>query len=774
MRSYTPGLLRVSLWCLGLALTGCPSPQIASLCLQDSDCPQACRNGQCVEFPRPESAAFCEVIPDFVIGRPGTRVRFDIDVRDAAGEPLVLGDGISWTAATPTVTGGGEGRSATFMLSMPGSEKAVEARVANASCRAHVKVLSEGVPEGQVRVLVTDELTGRPIKGALVAVADSEGSITSSSRTDRFGVARVAATGVVSLNVFHSHFGYLTLTHYDTGTGSRDLSLPLRRNPLDLYGGARISFRDPPRSSEILMGFAGLSAPALGLDVGGRQISGPATSEEEFDFRGKKYRLRMSSSMYLALGARVIKAESIVPGIASRCDAGIAGFAVTSNTCGRRISWALTGEVPLTTLIQREPDIKPSIIQVLADNPDLLRQFHSSVTHDVKFRLKLFDRDFEDTEHFTRVEHAFEQMPLSLHFDVSVPRTPSSNGFPLDDISLTSVVDVAGQGMVLLGLGFAKRDNSSDRQVVRVFTAPAHHGLEGNPYRLIVSATSLSTLTIHENGNASTHLIGSLRDGLSGLQSGKPLDLGPFLPIPMNARYNFHGERSGDLEGRQFRFLDGTPSLPGATLLRILFTDGLDHVWTVLLDPAQALEGFRLPVPPESFDDRTRYDRERTLRSEMLVQALSVRNADGLALGPTALAEATEVGLTRLMEFTQALSHLNYDRPEVIWVVPHAEDEEGGTIQIGSTVRVRVSDFRVSSDPQDDGHVRLTFQGGQGCEGVALYRDVVATLEHGEVDFKLPPGCHGQRVSMTATLVDSRSVPLTPVVSATCVANILP
>jgi hypothetical protein len=278
MRSVLCLPLFSSLLCLGLMLSGCSeetlplqamscsqhldcpaapasfcdprSSRCAPLCAQDSDCsPLACRNGRCIAPPSAEAAASCQVHPDFVVGRSGMRIRFDVLVTDTAGEPLVPASGITWVAATGAVTGLGTGTSATFTLAAPSTAaEAVEARVGNTVCRARVTVLPAGIPPGMVRVIVTDELTGRPLPGAVVAVSNAQAHITATSETDAHGAAWVTATGEVGLSVFHEDHGYLTLAHYDTETGTRDLWLPLRRNPLELHGGARGTFINLPPS----------------------------------------------------------------------------------------------------------------------------------------------------------------------------------------------------------------------------------------------------------------------------------------------------------------------------------------------------------------------------------------------------------------------------------------------------------------------------------------------------------------------------------------------
>jgi hypothetical protein len=244
---------------------------------------------------------------------------------------------------------------------------------------------------------------------------------------------------------------------------------------------------------------------------------------------------------------------------------------------------------------------------------------------------------------------------------------------------------------------------------------------------------------------------------------------GTFLPIPEGARYNFEPTAYRGLEGRQLRFLVA-PELPGATLLRAVFSNRAGRRWTVVMDPAQATNGFRLPVPPAPFEDRTFFGDLTGSRSRLMVQALSARNPDGGALGLAALVESRDAA-ERLAERIRAFSLLDAGRPEVAWVFPA---EEGGRVVPGGFVRVRVSAFKPGSAPTDDGYVRLSFVGGTGCEGETARGDVDVSQGLGEVELRLPPGCSGSGVQVTATLVDPEGAPLRPAVSSTRAVNVLP
>ncbi len=766
---------------------------VVSLCSRDADCGAGlvCRDGRCGAAPAASAAASCQVTPDFVIGRSGTKVRFDVMVRDATGKPVVLTEGITWAALGAAVTGAGSGTSATFTLATPSaSSEAVEARVGTATCRAKVMVLAPDVGVEQVRVVVTDELSGRPLQGALVVAADAAGSLTGSSETDAGGVALVPASGVVSLTAFHADYGYLTLAQYDTAGGSRDLALPLRRNPLELYGGAKGTFRNLPATSNLHVGFAGLSTPGLGLELAPEQLVGPS-NEVSVNLGGLPRALVVPAGTYLALPSNPVRAEYSAPGVAGVCDASLAGIthteeAIHSGACGTRTGWALAGDVPPT-------EVPPSLLgstldvsQVLAQSIPLLRRFQSSVVRDVQFRLvptpgaASGTPDFHDTTHFASVDHDFQQLPLGFPFVVRVPSLPRYRGVFLDGAFVLGTASVPGQGLVPLGLGIAVNvapaDPNTDVQaglpapgLVSVRMAPTHHGLEGSGYRLLVLSTSNAALGDTSVGAASSALVEPV-EGLTFDPKGRtPVQIpGSFLPVPEGARYNFEAAPYHDLEGRQFRFVTD-PGLSEATLLRIVFTNRVGHRWTVLLDSSRATSGVRLPVPPAPFEDRTYFGDLTGTRSLLLVQALSARAPEGDTLSPVKLAEAEDSNLGRLGDFTRAWSVLDYRRPEVAWLIP---DADGLSVPRESTVRVRTTGFRVGSGPTDDGYVQLSFSGGMGCEGKTVRGDVDVSQGRGEVDLKLPSDCSGLGVFLTATLMDPSGAPLRPPVSSTRLINI--
>ncbi|HYI02337.1 carboxypeptidase-like regulatory domain-containing protein [Hyalangium sp.] len=739
--------------------------------------------------PSAEAAAFCQVLPGFVLGRVGMRVRFDVKARDAAGEPLVPVDGITWTATAEAVTGGGSGTQATFTLTAPTETTAVvEALVGSTACQAQVTVLPAGVPPGQVRVLVTDELTGRPLPRALVVASDALGNTTATSETDSHGAAWVPATGEVGLSVFHEDYGYLTLAHYDTERGTRDVLLPVRRNPLDLYGGARGTFSNVPASKNVLVGVSGLSAPAMGFNLAERQFVGPSVPVS-VDILGKPLTLNLPSNSYVSLSSEVLRPEYATPGVAGICDTELAGNpipedAIRAGVCGTRTSWAITGELPLSELNFNGIDPRHNFLFVLFQNTNVLRRFHSSVVRDVQFRLKPFSdlkpeqRNYEDTAHYTPVNHGFQQLPLGFQFPVIVPTPPPYSKIPLDRINIMGVADEAERGATLLGGGSAVvPDALKTTTLVRVYMAPTHHGLEGSPYRLLVIASSTKDQEPYIEDTASSILIVPLAKLPTDPRTSPPVKItSTFLPVPGDGRFNFNSFPYEGLQGREFRFLTD-PGLDDATLVNVLFKSNDYRNWVVLMDPKHAMTGIRLPLPPSHLWDRTHmvqlYSEEATSRARLHVQALSTRKADNSKLDLRTLAEAEDANLALLSDFTTAISEHDHGRPKVKWVVPERDPNIVPRVDHTTLLIVSVSDFHINRDPADDGHVLLTFEGGTGCAAHKLRRDVPANQSQGEARFLIPSGCRGNGVRMTATLVDSNNVPLSPPISGTVIVNII-
>ncbi|MCY1022881.1 carboxypeptidase-like regulatory domain-containing protein [Pyxidicoccus sp. MSG2] len=760
---------------------------LPGVCAADADCgaERVCRDGACVTPPSADLAVACEVTPDVVVGRPGMSVEFSVWARTREGTPLVPREGATWRSLAPAVKGGGTGHGAAFTLAEPGDEReAVEARVGGATCRARITVLPAEVPPGGVRVLVVDELTGRPVPLATVAVSSTKDSVTASTVTGPQGAAWVPATGEVALSVFHPSYGYLTLARHDA-TGARDVRLALRRNPLDRAGGVRGAFdagEKPDATAQALrMGVAGLSVPGLPAELSPEALLGPER-EVEVGLGTSRRRLKLPSGAGVWL-AGTPPLEVRAPGVAGVCDMSPDGelepeAAVREGACGTRAAWALQGALPLRELPLNalEPGTDPLLLlgQLVPGSP----RFASTVLRDTRFSLAPTPGGDTGTPELDAVEYpravSFEKggVRLAFPFAVRVPELPRYRDAYLDRAYVLATVAAPGRGLVPLGLGAAtnvapadpntdKDARLSDAGLVLVRMAPAHGGLEGQPYRLVVAATSGAARDGAASAVATTTLVAELPALDFDPTGARPVDLrSGFLGIPEDARYNFDPATYQGLAGRQFR----ADVDEDASLVRVVFTDRAGRRWTVLADPASAREGFLVPRPPAGFEDRTAWGDVLGSRARLQVEVLVVGGpASKDRLGPSRLAAADGPGLEHVSDLTRAVSALDVGRPEVTWLYPELEGQ--GLVR-GSAVRVRVTGFRVGSGDDADGQVRLSLRGGSGCAGTVLLGDEDVSQGQGEVELQLPATCSGMGVTLTAELADPDGVPLRPPVAA--------
>nr|WP_253910673.1 carboxypeptidase-like regulatory domain-containing protein [Pyxidicoccus fallax] len=761
---------------------------VPAVCASDEDCAEgrACRDGACVAPPAAATAASCEVTPDFVVGRVGTPVTFTVWARDGAGAPVVPRSGVTWRTRAASVTGEGTGSSAAFVLAEPGGEQdAVEALVGNVSCRARVLVLPATVPAGGVRVLVVDELTGRPVPLATVAVSNDVGALTASGVTGPEGAAWVPATGEVGLSVFHPGYGYLTLARHDA-TASRDVRLAVRRNPLDRFGGVRGTFVGPDvppvvPTPALRMGLAGLSVPGLPSDVSPEALLGPER-EVEVGLGNSRRPLSLPAGASL-WGAGTLPPEVSVPGVAGLCDASLDGVpdaeaAVRAGACGIRAAWALQGELPLSELPLNalEPGADPLLLlgQLLTGSP----RFTSTVRRDTRFTLEPTPGidtgapDLGAVMYPHAVSFAQGGVRLAFPFTVRVPALPRYRGEYLDRAYVLAAVSAPGRGLVPLGLGAATNtapaDPNTDRDerlstpgLVLVRMAPAHGGLEGQPYRLVVAATSGLAREDVSAATVTTSLLVDLPGPDFDPSGLRPVSTRTgFLGLPEDSGYNFEAVASEELEGRQFR----ADVDDAASLVRVIFTNRSSRRWTVLAEPDRARAGFRVPRAPPGFEDRTFFGDLQGSRASLRVEALRVGGpAERDRLGPASLVSADGPGLERVGDLTLATATLDMGRPEVGWLFPELE---GQRLVRGSAVRVRVTGLSVGSGDME-AQVRLTLRGGIGCEGTVLLEDEAVSQGRGEVEFLLPASCRGTGVTLVAELADSDGDPLRPPVSAT-------
>jgi hypothetical protein len=758
---------------------------VPSLCASDADCSgQVCRNGACTAAPPASAAASCVVTPELVVLQAGARVRFTVAALDAAGAPVVIPAGAIWTAVTGgPLSGGGGGASAVFTAATATSAAgesvaAVQAVVGAATCVARAVVLPAAVPPSQVWAVVTDELSGRPVTGIQVALSDDDGGVLATATTDARGLASLAPAALpplYSVTAFGPDHDYLTVAGYRGA--ARALALVTRRNAVDAYGGFAGAYSQVPTSlSDAHFGLAGASLPGSITSFSLAQLLGPSVPTDVvisgvIDQRG----VPIPAGLSLGFGVPPIKPGYAALGLAGTCldDAGAPDEGrISAGSCGTRAAWSLNGDIPVTTLFALAGPLTgggattSDLSGLLGPLISSLKRFNSSVARDVPFSLRPTPLDdagqpsFLDQRAFTPLDLPYAQVPLAFHFAARLPDLPRYRGAYASAALLLGGVDLAGRGLVPLGLGAgtnADGDARTDRQdpypgpgLVQVHMAPAHHGLEGAEY--VVLATAVTATGANDAGltdaaaasGASGILARLPGNSLSYDPAGtRPVDLsgGGFPALPEGARFNFNDPADPDgIPPRSFRFIGATPpALSGAAVVRVAFTDDQSHRWVVVADGSRAGEGFRLPVPPSTADRLYAHGLASGERSTLVVETQrldSLGGADGgVALG---FGDVVELGAPGAATgLVTGFSFLAYGRPAVRFTAPGTTP---ATVAPLSRLTLLVTGFKLGT--AGEGVVGLTFSPATACPA-----EVVLSQEtspgNGALEYVLPAGCSG-------------------------------
>ena len=253
---------------------------VPALCTGDSDCEdgELCRDGACGPPPPSSTVAASRVVPERIIAPVGTTLRFEAWMSDVTGPALRPSKRARLVRRVRTREGRGHGLRGHVHAGVGGrggGGGGGPAGQRHVPCARHRAAPAQRA-SGQVRVVVTDALTGYPVEGASVVVADALGGATARESTDALGVAVLVARSDSTVSVFHPDFGYLTVANYDM-TGTRDLRLPLRRNPADRVGGVRARFTHLAPvgvGGALSLGMAGLSVPGLLSESASAQVQG--------------------------------------------------------------------------------------------------------------------------------------------------------------------------------------------------------------------------------------------------------------------------------------------------------------------------------------------------------------------------------------------------------------------------------------------------------------------------------------------------------------------
>lgn len=794
---------------------GCQCDQgtcVAGLCSADTECgSQVCRSGKCVDAPAASTVSKCAISPDAQLMKEGTKARFYVSAWDAANKPVVVkAADIAWSAATAAVTvpASTTGFSAEFTAAAANTapEAAVKATIGSVNCTGLVQVISKTVAANTVKVLVTDELSGRPIQNADVLVSNPNGSALGSPvKTAADGTASVSttgATGAISVSVFHNDYNYLTVANY-TGTGAdaNFLEMALRRNQIDKYGGQKGTVKNAPATANVHIGLAGMSVAGSITDLSFSQLLGPSRPTDIKIGNINQKAVPLPDGVYLALSDTMIKTNIAAQGLAGTCttSAGAPDEAkIATGDCGTRSAWALLGDVSLASLPLDQftggtANINYSVI--LSRLIPLFRNFNSSVIRDVSFTMKATPMsngvpNFSDTSHFTTADHDYASVGLGFNFVARLPDVPNFRGTPIDGVLILGGASAPGRGVVPLGVGAAVNtmapvNNKTDKQLdlseeglVSVRMAPTHSGLEGADYGLVALGVSLKSVTDASAGLATSAIFSRISSGKLSFdpKGAAPLDLsagGGFPVIPEKAAYNFTDATQNGLAARTFKFTSAVTTT-GISFVRTIFTDDDEHRWVVHSDPAKITDGFVMPKPPGAYKDRTfGTGMSSGPRSSLTVQFVRVTEdgkATGAAVNFAKMVELNSVSATRLGDLTTGFSILDYRRPQVAWLTPLMD---GTTITAGSMVTVKVTGFKVGATPTDDGYVRLSFTGGNAsCTDVDTKSD--PSMGKGEITITLPAGCKstGGAATMTATLIGANNTPISPPAGSSITATI--
>lgn len=771
---------------------------VQALCSSDGECNEGlvCRDGACAPAPVASSITSCRLWPDYVVARAGAKVTFTLLAQGASGRPLVPESGVRWSASAGAQLGNSWAASAEVELpSATGGEAVVvQATAGGTTCAAVARVLGPP-PQDSVRATVTDELTGRPISGATVILTtdSSFGMPVAQDTTGEDGVAVLpllltAGAPAVTVSAFHPDYGYLSIADYDVSgatAASRDLSLPLRRNPNDQYGGFQGTFQDAPATSNAHLGLAGLSVGGAVSDLTYDFALGATTpSSVHVGTVVNQDSLPLPAGTFLSVGDTPSKPAIAVRGLPGVCTAPAVGLptaeaSTRAGRCGLRSAWAFTADVPVTEL-PFDALSSPTGVNIpglLGRSAPLFKSFSSFVVRDVSYTLRDAPLssaglpDTSDTSGFTPLDGTFAQppnVPLAFGFVARVPALPRLGTGYADSVLVLGTAAVPGRGLVPLGLGAAVNANGdalTDTQagllaqgLVAMRMAPTHHGLEGANYGLMALALAAHGDSGAALGFAASGLYRRIPNGALPFDpdGAHPISVGgPFLAYPKGGAYNYVSTPTRGLQGRQFKFVTD-PQLVGASVIRVVFTDAAGRSWTVLMDPSRLLAGVQVPPPPPGFADRTFATDSEDVRSTLLVQALRL-DADpeqGTApLGFNDLVELDAAQPDRLMERVQAFSSLDYGRPDVQWLTPAQDDQ---TLPAGQAPLVKVAGFKVG----DDGGVRFTYD---GCLAPPAIVTTDPSQGRGELPVPVPPGCSGN-VVITAELYAGTppSQPLAP------------
>ena len=404
------------------------------------------------------------------------------------------------------------------------------------------------------------------------------------------------------------------------------------------------------------------------------------------------------------------------------------------------------------------------------------------------------ERDFSNTADFTAADLEFKQVPLTFNFATKLGELPRFKATHVDGVFALGGANVLGRGVVPLGLGVGVNTEPADGFLdcpkagtppacvlppgtLPIRMAPTHHGLEGSEYGLVVIAISAKGLTDVSAGLAASALYARIPENKLAFDPAatRPVDLSgqAFPAFPEGAKYNYADAALPGLTGRTFKL---TTAITGIGVVRVSFSDEMEHRWDVMVDAAQAANGFVLPKPPGTFADRTFTNAMANKRSTLLVQAFRLSANPAVATSPAVafngLVEFNSTNADRITNMLTAFAFIDYAAPGVSFKTPNTSP---ATIVKGSKLVVKVKAFKVGNGASDDGVVQFSFR--DAGNPVAVCPDATVATEvtagNGEVEYAMPTACVGASLAVKATLMrPDGTTPLAPEVSTSVTATI--
>jgi hypothetical protein len=795
----------------------------AKLCSADADCGNmlVCRSGQCVTPPAASTVTRCQVIPDFVIAKAGTKVKFWVSAW-AGQEPVVIKDGATWTAPAMSPLSApmpATGNSSEFTVGTAATAdamgvNAVTAAFGGVSCTG--KAIVVAAPANGGAVVAVDELSGRPVSGARVIVSDPMGAEIAqpaavTTNDSGVGTFTFGTATSYTVSVFHRDFTYVTIANYrPSGPNANVLQVAMRRNQVTKFGGFRGTFDGYPMNANIKAGVGGMSLAGAITNLNLTQLLGPS--------RPTRIKLGTTIDMMVNVpdGAFLVFSETNkntlaglgLNGSCTDMSGNADEAAIRAGTCGTRSAWAFSGELtigdlsPLLGAFQGGLD-NINIGSLLGQIQPLIRRLNSSLVRDVQFTLRdapckdametspncTKGYNYDDTSMFTQRNLRWANVPLGFGFALRSARMPSYRGTPADGALALTGVNVPGRGVIPLGLGAAvntatPKDDVLDKQetlpaagLIPVRSAPSHSGTEGSEYGIIVAALSASALNDASAQVGASALFVRLADNKLTFdpRGAAPIDISTqaYPVFPEAGRFNPASTPIPVVGPRSFKFV--TPAVATALgtsvqAIRVTFSDELEHRWDVFFDAARAADGFSLPAVPAGLRDRLFSTGMSTgARAPMVVQAFRMSAAPtatgGTAMSFQDLVEFNATNMDRITNYLTGFGFLDYGVPAISFKAAIPAMVTKGTTK----VTVAVEKFKVGMAAGDDGLVKLTFlNNGTPVAGCEATSSTELMAGKGEVELTVPASCmSGAGYSAKAQLFYDMTTPVLPEVSVT-------